>query len=181
MGNEIIIDEISMISYETFRQIDLRLRQIKENESLFGGVNIILMGDLLQLKPVHGNWIYEQPERFSLETHLWRQFKFFELNINQRQIADPIYGGLVGRFRTGEQTTEDIEILNKRLIKNNPWYNHQVVNWSLMDSKSFLEHKKLTKTKICKALEEIRFIYQIQLALKKRQFHYLIPCLPNNT
>ena len=55
----VIIDEISMISYEQFREINLRLQQLKEIDQFFGGVNIILMGDLMQLQPVNGHWIFE--------------------------------------------------------------------------------------------------------------------------
>jgi hypothetical protein len=114
----VIIDEMSMINYEQLRQIDLRLQQIKDNTNTFGGLHVILMGDLLQLKPVHGNWIFEQPKRYELEPNLWDLFKFYQLNINQRQQNDPVFGGLLARIRTGEQTDADIQVLTSRLLIN---------------------------------------------------------------
>ncbi|XP_047025515.1 uncharacterized protein LOC124634135 [Helicoverpa zea] len=49
--NWLIIDEISMVSYENLRIIHLRLQEYKNNDNLFGGVHILLFGDILQLPP----------------------------------------------------------------------------------------------------------------------------------
>ena len=46
------------------------------------------MGDLLQLKPVHGHWIFEKPQQYLAEDHLWRLFTVTQLAVNQRQIGD---------------------------------------------------------------------------------------------
>jgi len=51
----LIIDEISMVSYEILRAVHLRLQEFKNNNELFGGVNILLFGDIMQLPPVKGN------------------------------------------------------------------------------------------------------------------------------
>ena len=60
----VIIDEMSMISYAVFRNIHLRLQQFKNNQDeCFGGCNIILMGDLMQLKPIYGSCIFQQPKK----------------------------------------------------------------------------------------------------------------------
>ena len=50
----LIVDEMSMIRADLFYQLHERLQQIKQNDRLFGGVSILLFGDLLQLKPVRG-------------------------------------------------------------------------------------------------------------------------------
>lgn len=51
----LIIDEISMVSYENLRIIHLRLQEYKNNDKLFGGVNLLLFGDIMQLPPVKIN------------------------------------------------------------------------------------------------------------------------------
>jgi len=51
----LIIDEASMISSLTLLYIHLRLTEIMCSKALFGGVNVVLFGDLLQLTPVKGN------------------------------------------------------------------------------------------------------------------------------
>ena len=82
----LIIDEISMISYQVLRQINLRCQEIKEvYDKHFGNLNVILMGDLLQIKPVQGTWIYKQPKDLKHEPHLWRLFEIHQLTENVRQ------------------------------------------------------------------------------------------------
>jgi hypothetical protein len=51
----VIIDEMSMVKADMLYQLDFRLKEItqKHNED-FGGVGIILLGDLLQLQPTQG-------------------------------------------------------------------------------------------------------------------------------
>lgn len=41
----IVIDEISMVSSEMFSFISRRLLEIKNNNNVFGGCNIIVIGD----------------------------------------------------------------------------------------------------------------------------------------
>jgi len=48
----LIIDEISMMKPELFDKIDLIFRKIRRDTRPFGGVQIIISGDLLQLPPV---------------------------------------------------------------------------------------------------------------------------------
>ena len=51
----LFIDEISMVLYEMLCMIDSRLRQLKTAKSFFGGINVLLFGDLMQLLPVRGH------------------------------------------------------------------------------------------------------------------------------
>ena len=55
----IICDQILMVSNNMLKYIDLRLQEIKYNNLLFGGINIITVGDLHQLKPVMGQFVFE--------------------------------------------------------------------------------------------------------------------------
>ena len=57
----IIIDEYSMVKSDMLYQIDAILKEIKINQEWFGGVPVILLGNLLQLKPVNGKNIFEEP------------------------------------------------------------------------------------------------------------------------
>ncbi|CAH1645765.1 unnamed protein product [Spodoptera littoralis] len=107
----LVIDEISMVSYENFRNIHLRLQEFKNNSLLFGGINVLIFGDIMQLPPVKGHWCFEQPPRLSAEIHLWRQFSFCELTINMRQRADVEFIDLLNNLRFGELTTAQLELL----------------------------------------------------------------------
>lgn len=50
----VILDEISMVSFQTLRMVSLRLGEIKNNDLPFGGLNVLLFGDLLQLPNCQG-------------------------------------------------------------------------------------------------------------------------------
>ena len=112
----VIIDEMSMISYPVLRTIHLRLQQFKDNQQdLFGGCNIILMGDLLQLKPCFGGCISEKPSQYYTDIDLWSIFNMNVLWRNQRHIGDTAYGDLCSRMRVGEYTSADLNTLIERM------------------------------------------------------------------
>ena len=48
----LIIDEISMVGFTMFQQIDARLQQIMKTKEPFGGISVIVLGDFTQLRPV---------------------------------------------------------------------------------------------------------------------------------
>ena len=58
----IFIDEISMVGSGMFNFLNLRLQQIMGSKEPFGGVSIITVGDLFQLKPVFDKWIFENSQ-----------------------------------------------------------------------------------------------------------------------
>jgi ATP-dependent exoDNAse (exonuclease V) alpha subunit len=70
----IFIDEISMVGSGMFNFLDLRLQQITCTKEPFGGLSVITVDDLFQLKPVFDHWIFENSnEGYStLATNLWQ-------------------------------------------------------------------------------------------------------------
>ena len=54
----LFIDEVSMVGSGMFNFINLRLQQIMGTQSVFGGVRMIVVGDLFQLKPVFDKRIF---------------------------------------------------------------------------------------------------------------------------
>ena len=48
----LIIDEISLATAMLIAQLDQRLQEAFETDEVFGGVSIVVFGDLLQLPPV---------------------------------------------------------------------------------------------------------------------------------
>jgi ATP-dependent exoDNAse (exonuclease V) alpha subunit len=50
--NRLIIDEVSMVRVDLIDSIDARLRSIRNDPRPFGGVQVIIVGDFLQLPPV---------------------------------------------------------------------------------------------------------------------------------
>ena len=72
----VFIDEISMVGCGMLNFLDLRLQQIMGTKEPFGGLSIITVGDLLQLKPVFDHWIFENSKDgyTALATNLWQQY-----------------------------------------------------------------------------------------------------------
>ena len=114
----VIIDEVSMVGCRLFNVINDRLKQFKGNTELFGGVHMILVGDLFQLKPVLDAWIFNNlPNDYGpLATNLFRDnFTMHELTEIMRQKEDKRFAQLLNRLREGCQTTEDLDLLKSRV------------------------------------------------------------------
>ena len=48
----LVIDEISMVRVDLMDAIDFTLRRVRKNPAPFGGVQLLVIGDLYQLSPV---------------------------------------------------------------------------------------------------------------------------------
>lgn len=117
----IFIDEITMVEHGMFNFINLRLQEIKGCKKLFGGVSIIAVGDLFQLKPVMDGWIFSQPcqDYGPLATNLWRDnFQMYELTEIMRQKDDKEFAEILNRLRERKHTTDDLAKLKGALTTN---------------------------------------------------------------
>lgn len=116
----VIVDEISMVSADLFYNLDLRLREITMVDTVFGGLSVFVFGDLYQLQPPKARYVFQPPTNkehalaHSLRD-LWKLFTVVTLEENHRQGEDKIYGDLLNRVRTGDQTDEDIALLRTRV------------------------------------------------------------------
>ena len=66
-----IIDEISMVSSLNLVYIHMRLEELYGSDQWFGGRNMLLFGDILQLQPVNGNPVFERIAQKSLTLRLY--------------------------------------------------------------------------------------------------------------
>ena len=117
----VIIDEISLISNSHFLNIYKRLQQFKGDDRPFGNVSILVVGDLFQMQPVSGRWIFMDRDGNNYESlmrNLWKSYiKFYELTEIMRQKDDQPWAQLLNRLREGKHTSEDVRTL-KQLIKD---------------------------------------------------------------
>ena len=117
----VIIDEISMVKSDQVFQLDKRLREITQKpDKLFGGVGVFFFGDIMQLRPCKGRYIFDTPINpdYRVDHQLglhWREFEVILLEENHRQDDDKMYADMLNRFRIGEQTEEDMRILESRV------------------------------------------------------------------
>ena len=115
----VFIDEISMVGNRLFNYINRRLQEFFSTTESFGGVSIIAIGDLFQLKPVMDSWIFDDLKGGygPLASNLWVQhFHMFELNEIMRQKDDQTFAELLNRLREGNQTDDDLKTLHSCLV-----------------------------------------------------------------
>ena len=115
----IIIDEISMVGNMTLSFIDTRLQQLMGTKEVFGGLSVIAVGDLYQLKPV-GDYLISldlKKGASSLGRNLWKElFTMYELVDIMRQKDDLAFAQLLNRLRLNEMTKEDKQKLQTRVV-----------------------------------------------------------------
>ncbi|MFO7789025.1 MAG: helix-turn-helix domain-containing protein, partial [Bacteroidales bacterium] len=116
----LIIDEVSMLRADMADAIDLVLRTVRRRRNLsFGGVQLLLIGDMQQLPPVvkHREWHYLNPFYDSMYFFDARAFAenkpvFIELEKIYRQ-HDTRFITLLNKLRDNQLTREDINLLNQ--------------------------------------------------------------------
>jgi ATP-dependent DNA helicase PIF1 len=117
----LIIDEVSMVRGDIMDSIDKFLRKNRSNNSPFGGVQILLIGDLFQLPPVVPNheWDvlklkgYASPYFFSSFSLQKTSLVPLELNSVYRQ-EDPSFVDLLNQIRIGENLEFVTSEVNRR-------------------------------------------------------------------
>ena len=126
----LIVDEMSMVSSDYMYKMHHRLTDIFQNDQPFGGIGIMFVGDLLQLRPVKGSFIFQSPRNSAYSSHfedssLWHNLEAISLKHNHRQGENSYWTQALNRLRIGELTGDDIDLLRSRLItklsKNYPY------------------------------------------------------------
>ena len=123
----LIIDEISMVRADTLDYIDSLLRQVKGSARPFGGVQLLMIGDLFQLPPVYEkDWpvlrnFYDGPYFFNSLAFKKIPLLTFELTKVYRQ-SDPIFIEILNGIRNG---IADPEMLKKLNAQYDPDLNDQ--------------------------------------------------------
>lgn len=117
----VVIDEISMVRADLMDAIDHRLRQARNSNLPFGGVQIVMFGDLYQLPPVvndpelHKYFADNNGGYYFFNAHAWRnaRFNIYELTNIFRQ-KDEIFISVLNAIRKGKMTDEHLTTLNIR-------------------------------------------------------------------
>jgi hypothetical protein len=118
----LVIDEISMVRADLLDGIDEVLRRFKDRYKPFGGVQLLMIGDLQQLAPVVKDDEWELLKRyydtiffFSSRALQKTQHVSIELKHIYRQ-SDGMFIDILNKIRENNLDTETLQILNKRYI-----------------------------------------------------------------
>jgi len=117
----LIVDEVSMVRCDLMDSVDRFLRRNRENAAPFGGVQLLLIGDLFQLPPVvpRLEWDvleakgYASPHFFSAFGLQKASLVPVELTSVYRQ-EDAAFVDMLNRIRVGDDVDEVTAELNRR-------------------------------------------------------------------
>lgn len=119
----LVIDEVSMLRSDMVDALDLFLRNNRDNHTQpFGGVQVILVGDLLQLPPIlvseeeaeYFGSVYKSPWFFDAEVFKTEQLNTIELTEIFRQ-SDKEFISILDACRTQTITRKQLDELNARV------------------------------------------------------------------
>ena len=121
----LVIDEISMVRADILDGIDRRLRLLRNPDLPFGGVQIVMVGDFLQLPPVvtdeDRNLLdrlgYETPFAFSAKVMQNAPIRVATLTKVWRQ-SDPEMISALGNIREGRNVIAAIDWLNDHCARD---------------------------------------------------------------
>lgn len=120
----LVIDEVSMVRADLMNAIDVSLRKNTGNKNLpFGGVQIIMFGDLYQLPPV----VTSAEEREYLQENyggiyffnapVFREMRLNKIDLNKifRQKNDDVFVNVLNNIRECRVTYTDLSALNQQV------------------------------------------------------------------
>ena len=119
----LVIDEISMVRSDLLDAIDSVMRRYRKHDLPFGGVQLLMIGDLHQLPPVVTEQeallrqYYDTPYFFSSKALQQANYLTIELKTVYRQ-QDDHFISLLNQIRENRATDETFQALNKRYIPN---------------------------------------------------------------
>lgn len=122
----IFIDEVFMLRSDTLYAIDRKLKMLKNNNLPFGGLQVVVMGDVFQLEPVlqektkeHSLVMNHFGGKYPFHCEVWDELAFEYIILNKvERTSDPIFKENLERIRFGNEL--DIAI---------PWFNKNCHNW----------------------------------------------------
>ena len=108
----LIIDEISMLEPDLFEKLEIIARKVRNNEKKFGGIQLIISGDFLQLPPVNSN-------KLCFESNIWSDIidKTFYFQENLRQ-NNKEFQDILNKIRLGNVDEDVKNFLNACINKN---------------------------------------------------------------
>jgi uncharacterized protein YpbB len=129
----LVIDEVSMLRADLLDAIDFMLQSVRKKKVSFGGVQVLFIGDLLQLPPVVKDEEWRVLKnyyrgKFFFHSHAVQQHPplYIELSKIFRQ-TDTVFIDLLNNLRNNKISTENVQFLNKFVqpnfdTKKNPGY-----------------------------------------------------------
>jgi nucleoside-triphosphatase THEP1 len=162
----LIIDEISMVRADLLDAVDHVLRKVRRNNSPFGGLQLLMVGDLFQLSPILRSaeevFFYKQySSAYFYDSLALKRSDFITIELTKiyRQ-TDNVFLNLLNEVRNGIISENSRQILQSRY---HAWLNEQD-NQKLLILSS---HRKMVQDINEKRLDELKgFVYEFEATIK---------------
>lgn len=109
----LIIDEISMVSSKLFTQIEYLCRKVLNSDIIFGGIQVIAVGDFFQLPPVP-DALKNDPGDFCFKSDMFKQLfrhKFILSEVIRQHQPDFIKA--INEVSRGELSQDTFDLLTR--------------------------------------------------------------------
>jgi hypothetical protein len=126
--NVLIIDEVSMLSRDLLSMVDVVLREVRQRDYPFGGMQVVLVGDFFQLPPVvrgarpseadEGDVQYEDVPQapFAFTSIAWDALNPIVCYLHeQHRQSDDLFSKVLGALRKGDIEDSIHDILGARV------------------------------------------------------------------
>lgn len=108
----LVIDEISMFPGQVIAFVDHVCREVRDDPRPFGGIQVIAVGDFLQLPPVSKTGVYD----WAFQSPVWQDMDFASVTLRQvHRQDDPTFVDILNQFREGSLTKAGSAILTARV------------------------------------------------------------------
>lgn len=108
----LIIDEVSMLDGRVLEMVNMVVKAIRQDQSSFGGLQVVLVGDFFQLPP-----ITKQGEvmRYAFDSIAWREVNPLICYLNeQHRQEDELFQGLLQSIRRGTIEDDHFTLLSEQ-------------------------------------------------------------------
>ncbi|XP_041359901.1 ATP-dependent DNA helicase PIF1-like [Gigantopelta aegis] len=118
--HHLIIDEISMVDGEFFDKLETVARVVRQNDEPFGGIQLIMCGDFLQLPPVTKD---DKKRKFCFQSRAWH--KCIQINLELQEVrrqSDKHFIDILQHIRHGrcpEHVVTTLKATAKNVIHRN--------------------------------------------------------------
>lgn len=110
----LIIDEVSMLHRNQLDLVSEVLQAFKENPEPFGGIQVVLTGDFLQLPPICKNE-ESAANKFAFMGNAWVDAGFKVCYLTQQHRTKDVLLNLLNAIRTAEVKEEHIQIIQDKI------------------------------------------------------------------
>ena len=116
--NIIAVDEISMLDRRTFEYVNEVLKQVKDSDKPFGGIQVVFIGDFFQLPPVKENDSFSE-SNYCFESDVWNELDLQTVLLTKtyRQNEENLITAL-SHLRLNSLNNEDLKLLESRFYND---------------------------------------------------------------